>query len=331
MKIHPNQRIVLEKTKLRNLVFRAKENSRLTWLDLEKRLNVNGTTLRESYLENNRTISYSLFLKLCKFAKIPKNRYRELIKKIEEENWSKKYAGSIGGKVKKKHIAKVKINKPRISEDLAEFTGIIYGDGSIYRKNYTLQISLDRKADIFYVLYVTNLIKKLFKIKPKIYENVKEGIFIIRVNSKELIDFLTTTKILNNRGKKQIPTWILKDSTFLKSLLRGLIDTDGSFYLSSRWCVLDLSSTEIKIRKLSIRVFREIGIHVFVSGNKVSATSLWKIKRYLSEIGTSNLKNVIKFLEYTKNNRKILTNQIKYYTEDYERVKLPYFYRGVVI
>lgn len=328
MKIRLDQRIVLEKMKLRNLVFKAKENSQLTWSKLEKKLDIDGSTLRESYLEDNRSISYSLFLKLCKLAKVPKNRHKELIKEVREKNWSKKYAGSIGGKVKK-CIAKIKIKKPCISEYLAEFAGIIYGDGYIYRKNYTLQISLGRKADIFYVTYVINLIEKLFGIKPKVHENVSEGVFIVKVNSKELIDFLIDVGILNKMGRKQIPNWILNNFTFLKSLLRGLIDTDGSFYLSSRWCVLGFSSSEPKIRKLVISIFEKINIPVFVSGIKVNATSLWKIKKYLSEVGTSNLKNVIKFLEYTRNGRKVLTNDLKFYAQKYQNINLPYFYKGL--
>ena len=69
------------------------------------------------------------------------------------------------------------------------------------------------------------------------------------------------------------------------------------------------------------------------SGVKINGTSLWKIKHYLRIVGTSNMKNVIKFLEYTKNKRTVLTidleKNLNTYVKTYEKVRLPYFYKGL--
>ncbi len=72
MKIADDKRVVLRKAELRNLAFQAKRNLKLTWLDFGEAIGINDTTLRESYLKGNRTISYGVFLKLCKFAGIEK-------------------------------------------------------------------------------------------------------------------------------------------------------------------------------------------------------------------------------------------------------------------
>lgn len=332
MKIDLDERVVLEKTALRELAFKAKQNYNLHWSEFKSKLGINSSTLRECYSEDNRTIAYSVFLKLCKFAKVPLNKQNKMITEVKEMNWNKAFAGSFSRKNKKIVVTtKIKISKPPLSDKLAEFAGIAFGDGSIYMKNYTLQISLDRNSDYFYLNYVTDLIKELFSTNPKIYDRKSLGIFVLRVNSKELIDFLINSKILNKNGKKQVPQWILSEFSFLKSFFRGLFDTDGSLYLSNRWCVLNFSSSEPLIRGLIIKMFKKLEISVIESHYNINATSLWKIKKFLSEIGTSNLKNVIKFLEYLNNRQRVLTNEVKLYSRNYVNFQLPYFYRGDVI
>ena len=320
------QRVVIDKEELRRLVFKAKKLSKLTWKEFSKKLGICGSTLRESYLYDNRTIPYSVFLKLCKWCGYPPNLSFKLIKEIREANWSKKYAGSIGGK-KRERKFKNRIKTPRKTQKLAELAGIIMGDGSVYPPNYTLQISFNREADIFYCEYVFSLIKNLFGIVPKKYDRPKEGVILLRVNSKELYNFLVQQKIIDKDGKKRIPAWIFKNDKFVSSFIRGLVDTDGSMFFSSKWCVLSFSSSRKALRELFKKILKDYNIPVCVSGNKVNLTSLWKIKKYLKFIGTSNLKNVIKFLEYLKTKRKILTSELKELSKKYRGISLPYFFK----
>ncbi len=63
------------------------------------------------------------------------------------------------------------INKPKKSEDLAEFVGIVLGDGGITQRQVT--ITFCSKDEREYGKFVTRLIKKLFNVPIGIYYDKK--------------------------------------------------------------------------------------------------------------------------------------------------------------
>ncbi len=141
--------------------------------------------------------------------------------------WQEKgqYKSAIIGKKKE-------INLPKFSKELAEFTGIMLGDGGIAK--YQIVITLNKIDDSLYADYVKNLIKKLFKVTASriIVKNVKAlNIIVSRI---DLVVFCNKTLGLPIGDKiKQgldIPQWILANDTFLKHCVRGLVDTDGSVF-----------------------------------------------------------------------------------------------------
>lgn len=122
-------------------------------------------------------------------------------------------------------------------EKLAEFVGILLGDGSLCLKdgkvntNNRLKITLNTKDDAQYITYVKNLIKELFEIEPVIkqgsYEENTTDIFLFR---KKIILFL-----INEIGLKLSPKWdraVIPKKFLTNNLelytLRGYFDTDGS-------------------------------------------------------------------------------------------------------
>jgi len=131
------------------------------------------------------------------------------------------------------------MNLTKISnmEKLAEFVGILLGDGSLCLKdgkvntNNRLKITLNTKDDAQYITYVKNLIKELFEIEPVIkqgsYEENTTDIFLFR---KKIILFL-----INEIGLKLSPKWdraVIPKKFLTNNLelytLRGYFDTDGS-------------------------------------------------------------------------------------------------------
>jgi len=129
------------------------------------------------------------------------------------------------------------LKKIKNMEKLAEFAGILLGDGSLCLKdergntNNRLKITFNTKDDAEYILYVKNLIKSLFNINPVIkkrqYEDNTTDIFVF---NKEIILFL-----INEIGLKLSPKWdravipkkFLADGLELY-VLQGYFDTDGS-------------------------------------------------------------------------------------------------------
>ena len=59
------------------------------------------------------------------------------------------------------------------SIELAEFMGIMLGDGFIKSNETQLGITLNSETDYLYAKYVSKLIKALFNLKPSIIQNVK--------------------------------------------------------------------------------------------------------------------------------------------------------------
>lgn len=84
------------------------------------------------------------------------------------------------------------ISDPKNSSDLAEFIGIMLGDGGI--SSYTqATITLHKKDSKEYILIVCDLIKRLFDINPAVYfsnHGSRKNVGVITVSSTSFINFL---------------------------------------------------------------------------------------------------------------------------------------------
>ena len=127
-------------------------------------------------------------------------------------------------------------NKHINSINLAEFIGILLGDGSICLKGINskchnrLKITLDSNTDKEYINYVANLIEMLFQIKPHIKKRKHENAVDLFIFNKEVIEFL-----INTIGLKLSPKWnraLIPENFLIKGLdlmvVRGYFDTDGA-------------------------------------------------------------------------------------------------------
>lgn len=124
------------------------------------------------------------------------------------------------------------IKKPQKSTDLAEFVGIILGDGSIGKSQ--ISITLHSEDDKEYGDFVTKLIKKLFNVYIGIHHRKDSKAISYNVSRTELIRFCTEKLGLKqgNKVKQQvdIPDWVKKDRQYSIACVRGLVDTDGCVF-----------------------------------------------------------------------------------------------------
>lgn len=124
------------------------------------------------------------------------------------------------------------IKKPNFSEKLAEFVGIVLGDGSISKRQIT--ITLHSKDDEKYGYFVTKLIKELFDVPVGIYRRKDFKAINYIVSRKKLVDFCVNKLELKtgNKIKQQvdIPKWIKNNQKYSIACVRGLMDTDGSVF-----------------------------------------------------------------------------------------------------
>ena len=255
-------RIKFEKGMQEEFLLSFREKLGMTWPQLSEKIRVHPRSLsdwrREAY-----TIPEEIFKKLIalggKRITIPDH-------KVLPDFWSIGKAASKGGVARMKKYGELgttegrrkggfvsqkrrrlhpelyqhcnlrkNITKPRYSCKLAEFFGIMLGDGGI-NSNDQAVISLHRYNDRNYADFVCDLIEKLFHLKPVIYfyrsERSKNALGVA-VSSIAFLEFLLSKGL--KKGNKvmhqvDVPEWIKESLEFSKACLRGLIDTDGGIY-----------------------------------------------------------------------------------------------------
>src|SRR3990167_9504638 len=132
---------------------------------------------------------------------------------------------------KKSHRKKVLL--PKHSPELAEFFGIMLGDGGI-NNDWQATITVNALADKNYANYIVGLCVSLFGVTPAIRKRKDKQALVIALASTSVVDFLVAQGL--PRGNKlagvlQIPKWILAKSEYKRACVRGLVDTDGCLYI----------------------------------------------------------------------------------------------------
>jgi len=234
------------------------------------------------------------------------SRRRGWLKTQEKFRLNPEYAKKIG------FVQRKKIKCPKKSSALAEFIGIMLGDGGI-SSNYQLTVSFNPKLDIEYAHYVQKLITKLFSISSAIKIREKYGNANVVVSGRNLIEFLHQHGIeKGNKVAKQvdIPKWIWDSREYKIGCLRGLIDTDGCFYKHS-YTVNGKEYTYIKmcftnysqpLLKSVTTILKDLGFRPKnTAKNRVYLYTLDQIKKYFGIIGTKNTR-------YFNFYRKFITN-----------------------
>tara|TARA_Y100000310_G_scaffold343942_1_gene454066 strand:+ start:1713 stop:2522 length:810 start_codon:yes stop_codon:yes gene_type:complete len=126
------------------------------------------------------------------------------------------------------------IKEIKKSNDLAEFIGIMLGDGNLY-KNRT-KIAFDSRNPE-YVDYVFKICEKLFGITFKREDHKDKNCIYLQFNNHIFTDELIKLGLKRgNKLKNQlgIPEWIKENKEFSRACIRGLIDTDGCIYKCKR-------------------------------------------------------------------------------------------------
>ena len=125
-----------------------------------------------------------------------------------------------------------KIKLPKRNILLAEFVGIMMGDGGMVDDRIT--ITLNSETDRKYSEFVCRLIKKLFSLTPKIYKRKNMSALDIVVHSRNLVDFCLSLGLKKGNKLKQnlrMPEWIMEKDELSLACVRGLFDTDGCVFI----------------------------------------------------------------------------------------------------
>jgi transcriptional regulator with XRE-family HTH domain len=233
---YKNNRIKFNKVGAQKaFILKAKDLLGLKVFELAQKLNISQRTLAD-WTREKITISQISAQALSKFSNIPIPKNYSII------DWKTHFqkAGKIGGKNKFKLYGNVggdeiyrknkwrewwkttgqfkknslgfqtliKIKIPKKNLELAEFTGIMLGDGGIAPYYIHITLSNTEKA---YIGYVMNLINRLFDVHPKLYKLKYAKAVDIVIQRKKLVDFCQQIGlVLGNKVKHQvdIPEWV---------------------------------------------------------------------------------------------------------------------------
>lgn len=203
-----------------------------------------------------------------------------------------------------------KIETPQLSTRLAEFVGIVIGDG--YVTKYFTNITLSSLTEQGYAVHVTSLARGLFPgvTTSTLARNGKNAIDV-RIYSKAVADFLGSIGLSSD---KSVPVWISSNDNYVEACLRGLFDTEGSIGFKlykgksgirlykqltfTNKNPLILSFVTSSLAKLGYKPTSSSKKNIYISNNK-------DISRFVREIGSRNpklmqLSKINNYDEYSK-------------------------------
>jgi intein/homing endonuclease len=199
-----------------------------------------------------------------------------------------------------------KIKKPRKSIALAEFIGIMMGDGTV--SHYHIGITLNATDDKEYVRYVSKLIKRLFDLAPKIYKRKNKNAVVLTVARKLLVDYLHGLGLpIGNKIRQNldIPAWIRNNPRYARACVRGLMDTDGSVFLHSytskdkiyAYKKFSFTSASPILLQTVHHILSENNVRSNVSGTNLRIGSIASVRQYVSIINTHNPKHLKRLVD----------------------------------
>jgi len=199
---------------------------------------------------------------------------------------------------KKSHRNKILL--PKHSVRLAEFFGIMLGDGGI-NNEWQATITVNATKDREFVQHIKGLVKLLFGVTSTSFIYKTKNAERILVNGISLVDFLVSEGL--PRGNKlraglMIPTWILRNNKYSYACVRGLIDTDGCMFIHTHTVGgkvyknigLTFSSRSPELISQVAAILEKSGIipHVNLRGTDIYVYRKDSIERYLKTFGSSN-------------------------------------------
>ncbi|MBS3157227.1 hypothetical protein J4442_03595 [Candidatus Woesearchaeota archaeon] len=184
---------------------------------------------------------------------------------------------------------------------LAEFIGIMLGDGNLYCNNkgqYVIRITGDLNKDKkYHEDFISNLFYGLFnkEMRVQIYPDRR----VLCCYSKHIFDQLISfglkhgNKLENN---VYIPDWIFDDDRYVMACLRGLIDTDGSVFPKStnkEFFQIEISCAIPNLRESISQAFQKLDIKSsnWSEGSNTPNCGIYKkeeIFKYCRLIGFNN-------------------------------------------
>jgi len=207
----------------------------------------------------------------------------------------------------------------RKNADLAEFIGILLGDGSIGRyesrignstkTQYRVKVTGDASEDLPYFKdFLVPLLERIFNKKPKLRFKKGERTVELLLFGPKIFTSLIEIGIVEAPKKKRavIPDFI-GDKNLQKEFLRGFFDTDGCVVFDKQhkdkhyYPRLEMKIDDTPMRNQIIEMLTSLEFGPITSPQKggiwrVQINGKTKYMRWVNEIGFNNAKHLTKHL-----------------------------------
>src|SRR3989338_2416363 len=201
-----------------------------------------------------------------------------------------------------------KVRFPKASNLLAEFIGIVMGDGHVGR--YQVSICTNSITDIEHATYIYKLAKKLFDVPVSLSKKKESNALSITISSREVSRFLQQQGIPEgNKIEKgvTIPPWVSRQRDFSYSLMRGLFDSDGCVFVDThrirgktyKNLGIAFANQELTLLKFFYANLCAVGLSpTKTSRFRVFLRRRMDIERYFEIVGTSNSKHLSRYRKF---------------------------------
>lgn len=191
------------------------------------------------------------------------------------------------------------INTPPLCPELAEFLGIVSGDGHVNGLTYEVSIALDKIKDREYAKHVADMFERLFFITPSWIET--SNLIRIKVYSKHLAYFLSSCGMPFNRkmNRLRLPESVKKEHTLLISYLRGLFDTDGSIHKHHNSnAAVEFISRDMQFLEDILQALDSLKFRTSHHGKNIFIYPSQDIHRFFQEIKPANPKHLRRYASF---------------------------------
>ncbi|MDB5264586.1 MAG: hypothetical protein JWN64_157 [Parcubacteria group bacterium] len=188
---------------------------------------------------------------------------------------------------------------PKYSVLLAEFMGIMLGDGHL--SPFQATVTLGTK-ELPYVEYVASLMEHLFN-TPATINVRKDGYRNVYIGSVELTRWLQKEGLVYNKVASQVdvPSWIFERKEWKVAFLKGFFDTDGSVYKLKFGIQISLTNMSlpmlVSLRRILIEL--EYKPSEISAGVVVYLTRRKDVERFFREIKPANTKHQQRFENFS--------------------------------
>jgi len=204
------------------------------------------------------------------------------------------------------------------TETMAEFIGIMLGDGSIGKYKcgkdgkstiqYRTKVTLSKK-ELSYRRYILDLFKDLFDINLAIWEKKTENAVDLQSFDEEFFKFITRElglKVAPKRNRARVPENYMCPELW-KGVLKGYFDTDGSLVLTDNngtlYPRIEMKVCQSPMQMQLVKILRREGFHFgrYEIGNgniRLQLNGKEQLAKWVQNVGISNKKHINKLRCY---------------------------------